>query len=136
MPQPGIEIEGGENLIRQFKKIETASKRRSLRAIFRRAGRPVIQAARRNLKDNRLSGELEKNIAQTVTAERFATKVEVNIGARRKQFYGRFLELGTAFFAPMPWLVPGLTSARVKVLSIISVGFRKEYEKIARSGSK
>lgn len=132
----GVEIEGGANLLRQFKRLETSAKRKSLRAIFRRAGRPVITQARRNLQDNKRTGELQKNVAQTVRAETFASKVEVDIGPRRKQFYGRFLELGTAFIAPSPWLVPALVSTKAKVLGIISIGFMKEITRIVRTGGR
>ena len=131
-----IRVEGGENLKRQFQRLERSAKRKTLRNIFRRAGRPVITQARRNLTENRLTGELAKGIAQTVGAEEFATRVTVSIGMRRKVFYGRFLELGTAFVAAKPWLVPALISQRVKILSIISVGFKKEFLKIARTGGK
>lgn len=136
MMKTDVIVEGEANLKNQFRRLERSSKRKTLRNIFRRAGRPVITQARRNLQDNRLTGALEKDIAQTVKAEHFATGVTVEIGPRRKRFYGRFLELGTAFFAPMPWLVPALFSMKAKVLGIIAVGFRKEFEKIARTGRK
>ena len=134
MVNPDIKVEGFESLERKWKGLETAVKRRSLRAIFRRAGRPVITKAKQNLSSNRRTGELVKNIAQTVKAEQFATGVEVEIGMRKKQFYGGFLELGTAFIAPSPWLLPALVHSREKILAIISVGFMKEILKIAKKG--
>ncbi len=134
--QPKIIVEGAENLTKQFRRLDRSLKRKTLRNIFRRAGRPVVTRAKRNLVSHRRTGLLEENVAQTVGAEEFATRVTVLIGPRKKMFYGRFLELGTATSPPYPWLVPALFQAKAKVLAIIAVGFNKEFLKIARTGNK
>ena len=128
-----VRVEGLAELKRQFRRLDKSSRRKTLRKVLRKAGRPVIVQARKNLKQNRDTGRLEKAIAQSVRAEH-DTRVFSEIGFRKKSFYGMFIELGTAFQPPRPWLRPALSQMRVKVVGIIGASLKAEFMRIARSG--
>lgn len=107
-----IKIENLTALQRDFSNLTSKMQRAVLRDALRSAARPVVASAKSKVPTR--TGALKRGIAQRVSVKA-SGKAEAIIGFDRKQFYGRFVELGTSKMAARPFLRPALDESQQKI---------------------
>ena len=107
-----IKIENLTALQRDFSNLTSKMQRAVLRDALRSAARPVVASAKSKVPTR--TGALKRGIAQRVSVKA-SGKAEAIIGFDRKQFYGRFAELGTSKMAARPFLRPALDESQQKI---------------------
>lgn len=106
-----VQITGLPELRRDFSNLTAKMQRGVLRDALRSAARPVVAAAKSKVPVR--TGALKKGISQRVSVR--GSKAEAIIGFNRKQFYGRFVELGTSHASAKPFLRPALDESQRKI---------------------
>lgn len=101
-----IKIDGLKELRRELRKLPGNVQRRVIQSATR-AGAVIIrdEARRRAPKDR---GILEKSIIIKKSRRSSNSSIVFSIGPSKKAYYGYFVELGTRFQSPQPFLVPAL----------------------------
>jgi len=106
-----IKVENLAALQRDFANITAKMQRGVLRDALRAAARPVVAAAKSKVSVR--TGKLKSGIQQRVHVG--AGSADALIGFDRKQFYGRFIELGTSKMSARPFLRPALDESQSKI---------------------
>ena len=107
------QILGVEDMKKAFGDLEKKAQRAVLRAALRKAGR-IVQKEARERAPKRV-GTLKKNIAAKLSV-REAGNSYVDVGYRKKAFYGRFVEKGTKRAQAKPYLEPALEAKKGEAL--------------------
>ena len=98
-------------LQRDFANLTSKMQRGVLRDALRAAARPVVASAKSKVPVR--TGKLQRGIQQRVHVG--AGSADALIGFDRKQFYGRFIELGTSKMSARPFLRPALDESQSKI---------------------
>jgi HK97 gp10 family phage protein len=106
-----IKVENLPALQRDFANITAKMQRGVLRDALRAAARPVVASAKTKVPVR--SGKLQRGIQQRVSVR--TGSADALIGFDRKQFYGRFIELGTSKMSARPFLRPALDESQSKI---------------------
>lgn len=107
-----VAITGLPELRRDFSNLTAKMQRGVLRDALRSAARPVVASAKSKVPVR--TGALKRGISQRVSVKG-SGKAEAIIGFQRKQFYGKFVELGTSHAAAKPFLRPALDESQQKI---------------------
>lgn len=106
-----VQVQNLPALQRDFSNLTAKMQRGVLRDALRAAARPVVASAKTKVPVR--TGALKKGISQRVSVK--GSKAEAIIGFRRKDFYGRFIELGTSKMSAKPFLRPALDESQQKI---------------------
>lgn len=106
-----VHVQNIDALRRDFSNITAKMQRGVLRDAFRAAARPVVASAKSKVSVK--TGALKRGITQRVSVK--SGSGEALIGFNRKQFYGRFIELGTSKMSAKPFLRPALDESQSKI---------------------
>lgn len=118
-------------LQRDFTQLTARMQRGVLRDALRAAARPVVAGAKSKVRVR--TGNLRRGITQRVSVK--PSKAEAIIGFRRKEFYGRFVELGTSKMPAYPFLRPALDESQPQILEAFAAAINRGIErKIALLG--
>jgi HK97 gp10 family phage protein len=129
-----VKILGVAQFQTTLKTLDIAIRHAALGEIVLEASRPILDDARRTVfAQSTRSGDLARGLAMEMQQPKTAQSHEavVHIGADRKQFYGRFVELGTVHAKAEAFLVPALESNRSRVIQTIQDRLLKSIERIA-----
>ena len=96
---------------REFSNLTAKMQRGVLRDALRSAARPVVAKAKGRVSVR--TGALKRGISQRVSVK--TGSAEAVIGFDRKQFYGRFIELGTSKMSAKPFLRPALDESQREI---------------------
>lgn len=106
-----VTVHNLQALQRDFSQLTAKMQRGVLRDALRSAARPVVASAKSKVPVR--TGALKKGIAQRVSVK--TSSAEAIIGFRAKDFYGRFIELGTSKMTARPFLRPALDESQQKI---------------------
>ena len=144
----GIDLTGEKELIRALKGLDGSINRRVIGKASRKAMRPVVKAARANIRPHDRTGQLRKSIG--IRQKKFEAGVTwTGVWPRPKfkimteefgpvdpQFYSHLLEFGNQKFSGAPWMRPAWDANKGRVESILirelKIGIAKEAEKARR----
>lgn len=107
--------------------------RKIMRGALRKAARPVEKQLKQRARRNR--GTLARSVAQSVTVESGDDgEARVEIGVRKRAFYGAILETGSRYMPARPWMRPGLADAADEVLQVFGEAMKAEIDRVASKG--
>jgi len=106
-----VTIQNLPALQRDFANLTAKMQRGVLRDALRAAARPVVASAKSKVPVR--TGKLQRGIQQRVSVK--SGSAEAIIGFDRKQFYGRFIELGTSKMSAKPFLRPALDESQNQI---------------------
>jgi len=106
-----VTIQNLPALQRDFANLTAKMQRGVLRDALRAAARPVVASAKSKVPVR--TGKLQRGIQQRVSVR--SGSAEAIIGFDRKQFYGRFIELGTSKMSAKPFLRPALDESQNQI---------------------
>ena len=141
----GINMQGGRvlgqrELIKAMNKIPyKVKKKKFFMAVFRQAAKPIIAAARANIKND--TGQLKKSIkAFSTRASRRLPALYVGPKAtggkatknsqRGGGFYGAIVEYGSVYSQPAPFMRPAWEQSRTNAEAILLKGAEAIVEKV------
>lgn len=108
-----VTVTGVPELLQRFATLSARSQKGVMRAALRSAARPVVNKAKQIVPVR--TGALKRGIQQRVSVT--SRVAEASIGYDRKQFYGRFIELGTSKMSAKPFLRPALDGSQNEIES-------------------
>lgn len=113
-----IRIEGTAELNNKLKALETAVFVHGMRAAVK-SGAKIVEVSAVEKVSVRY-GFIKRSITSEVVTNT-ATTVERDVGAGKKQFYSRYLEVGTKKTAPHPFLRPALDENQERIIAAMVV---------------
>jgi HK97 gp10 family phage protein len=117
-----VTTEGVPQVLREFANLSAKMQRAVLRDALRSGARVVVASAKTKVPVR--TGALKRGITHRVTVPQNGLG-EATIGYDSKQFYGRFVELGTSRQAARPFLRPALDATQNQVEKV----FREAVER-------
>lgn len=111
-----LNLQGLPDLLAKLDRMDIAAQQAILLPAVEE-GAEILRADAAN-RAPRDTGALAEGMTMTVVKKE-PHYVSVKVGPDRKQFYGRFIENGTAHIAPRPFLGPALTTNRERILTLI-----------------
>lgn len=136
---------GADKLDRQFAKLASGIPADRLRQILHEGGEIIAEEQRRLVPVR--TGRLQRSIAVT---DEHDTRIYGTLGRRIDDgaklvyigpvgseengdvYYAKFIEFGTSYFGPQPFVRPALRSKRYRTEKLIRVRIAAEIEKLAR----
>lgn len=132
------EILGLRELNRALKELDPRKQVNAIRAATRAGLKPTLVVARqlapqgtrshRTYKGRLVApGFLSRNINVSTRVSRDRTRAWSTIGTTKEAYYGRqFVEIGTRYSAPQPWLLPAYESTRRNMFNVFKMELRKK----------
>ncbi len=136
MALQGVTIEGEEELVRKLRALGDSVKGKQIERLFLRSAK-VIRNAARELAPQGPTGNLKAGIIAKTLArrERKAGLAMVGINFRRAP-HAHLLEFGTVKMSPRPFFRTAVIASQEKINKMISKGFQRIIDKVARTGRK
>ena len=132
-PLAAYQIEGLEELKRNFSELKRTTQANVLRSALRGAGKAVVSEARRLVPVD--TGLGKRNITQTVDRDRRNRDLmTATIGFKTRAYYLGFQEVGTVHQPANPFLRPALKQSHRAILKAFFDTLGKRMEKIRAKG--
>lgn len=112
MASVSLSFDNMPEVVAKLKKLDTTAKKlRVLRSIYRESAKPLVAAARANVPAK--TGNLKKSIKFFKARSKTTFYVGPRAGRRQKNdgYYGRWIEFGTKYIAPKPFMAPAIKQA-------------------------
>lgn len=136
----GVKVEGIEETLRTLQRLHPSLAENGLRAGVGAVGREIVKEARRNLAPHKRTGNLARSLGVSTRINRIERSVTGKARTRSGKydgFYGRFLEFGTKYIAPIAFLSRAGSAVTPRAPGIIAARIRKQMPKIiARAKAK
>ena len=134
-----VKVEGTEELLRTLQRLHPSLAENGLRAGVGAVGREIVKEARRNLAPHRKTGNLSRSLGVSTRINRIERAVTGKARTRSGKydgFYGRFLEFGTRYIAPVAFLGRAGAAVTPKAPAIIAARIRQQMPKIIARAKK
>lgn len=133
-----LRFTGGEELARTLNALPTKISRQIKRQVLIDAAEPMVAVARRGAPRRAPSPDIADNIeavgalgGRDVYGDEKDTTV--SIGPVRGFFYGKFLERGTVYMSPRPFLRPAFDSQKDRTVLLVRDGLWREIQSYVQS---
>lgn len=137
------EVKGAKELDIKLSELGRAVEDKLVRAAMREALKPVLDSARtsipksdkahRTYKGRLVAPGFAARSLRRVVGKPQGGKIRAALGVAKEAFYAlQFIEMGTIFIRPHPWLRPAFEAAKDRALEVLMKALYRKIEKVAK----
>ncbi len=128
-----VRFSGDRELDRALRVLEKATPKPFLKGVMKASAKPLVKNMKTNVRKD--TGELRKSIKARLKLAKKGLII-MKVGPGKDQFWGMFLEFGTAHHSPFPWMRPAWDGKKDKTLALITAGLALQLNRVAKKISR